>query len=118
MAQFQEGYRSRAGVNYSTTWRRRFREEHGFWPHRTGGDWISPASRRKIYDRDGWTCYLCGDVLSGDTLPNTPKSLTLDHIKPRSLGGSDDPSNLATCCRECNSAKGAKFEPGGALDGW
>ena len=27
---------------------------------------------------------------------------TLDHILPRSLGGSDEPNNLALACRRCN----------------
>lgn len=34
--------------------------------------------------------------------------LTLDHIHPWSLGGSDDPENLRCLCRSCNSRKGAK----------
>ncbi|MBA3920225.1 MAG: HNH endonuclease [Nostocaceae cyanobacterium] len=28
--------------------------------------------------------------------------LTIDHIKPQSLGGSDDLDNLASACRRCN----------------
>lgn len=28
--------------------------------------------------------------------------LTIDHIKPQSLGGSDDVDNLALACRRCN----------------
>ncbi|MBW4642669.1 MAG: HNH endonuclease [Goleter apudmare HA4340-LM2] len=28
--------------------------------------------------------------------------LTIDHIKPQSLGGSDDVDNLASACRRCN----------------
>jgi HNH endonuclease len=28
--------------------------------------------------------------------------LTIDHIKPQSLGGSDDMANLASACRRCN----------------
>lgn len=32
---------------------------------------------------------------------------TKDHIFPRCRGGSDDQSNLITCCQPCNSKKGA-----------
>jgi hypothetical protein len=54
--------------------------------------------RRAIYDRDGWTCVACGATTD----------LTLDHIRPWSLGGPDTPDNLRTLCRPCNSRKGAR----------
>lgn len=59
---------------------------------------IPSAVRERVYERDGWVCVFCG--LSGD--------LTLDHIYPWSLGGSDDEDNLQTACRPCNSSKGAR----------
>jgi len=59
---------------------------------------IPDAVRQYVYDRDGRRCLHCG----------TTKALSLDHIHPYSLGGSDDPSNLQTLCRPCNSSKGAK----------
>jgi hypothetical protein len=31
--------------------------------------------------------------------------LTIDHVVPDTLGGSDDPTNLVTACSECNSGK-------------
>ena len=30
---------------------------------------------------------------------------TLDHLLPRSLGGTDDPHNLALACRRCNERR-------------
>lgn len=36
---------------------------------------------------------------------------TLDHIVPRSLGGSDEEDNLQLLCNECNVKKGNKIEP-------
>jgi hypothetical protein len=64
-------------------------------PRRMG---IPQQVRELIYRRDG---YLCVECLR-------PDDLTLDHIYPWSLGGSDDPSNLRTLCRPCNSRKGAR----------
>ena len=58
---------------------------------------MSPQ-RARIYERDGFACVYCG--ADGD--------LTLDHIIPRSRGGSDDDDNLATACRRCNCRKGAR----------
>lgn len=54
--------------------------------------------RQGVYDRDGRKCVTCGSV----------DDLTLDHIHPWSLGGSDLPGNLQTMCRPCNSSKGAR----------
>jgi HNH endonuclease len=35
-----------------------------------------------------------------------PMPATIDHIVPRSRGGSDDEANLVLCCQPCNSIKG------------
>jgi len=32
--------------------------------------------------------------------------LTIDHVTPKSWGGSDEPGNLQWLCRSCNSSKG------------
>jgi hypothetical protein len=57
-----------------------------------------PGQRERIYARDGFRCVECG----------TDEDLTLDHIHPRSLAGSDRDENLRTLCRPCNSRKGAR----------
>lgn len=56
--------------------------------------------REFILSRDGYACVYCGDM-SGP--------FHLDHILPRSRGGSDAPTNLATACRPCNLSKGNKL---------
>lgn len=33
---------------------------------------------------------------------------SVDHVHPRSKGGTDELSNLVLCCEGCNSAKGAR----------
>lgn len=59
---------------------------------------IPAAVRGAVYARDGFACLHCGST----------KNLTIDHIYPWSLGGSDDIENLQTLCRPCNSRKGAR----------
>lgn len=67
------------------------------------GDDTRPISRRlrfEILRRDKHTCRYCGAQA-----PDVP--LTVDHVVPKALGGSDDPTNLVTACRDCNSGKGS-----------
>lgn len=61
---------------------------------------IPAAVRRMVYERDGNACKWC----------LTTDNLSIDHIYPWSLGGSDDESNLQTLCRSCNSRKHTRLE--------
>lgn len=65
-----------------------------------GSNWIRPTTRIAIYMRDNWACQYC-DTQFGRRGFN----LTLDHIVPGSRGGSNEPSNLITSCRKCNSSR-------------
>lgn len=75
-------------------------------PHQPTGTWIRPVKRLAIYLRDGFTCLRCWRDLHGAA----PAEVTLDHFRPRSRGGGNDATNLYTCCRSCNSARGAGAE--------
>ncbi len=75
------------------------------------GEWIDPTTRYSIYHRDGWACHLCNKPVprnlqwcNEDWQPDYP---TLDHIVPRSHGGTDDPSNLRLAHMYCNSIRGS-----------
>lgn len=57
------------------------------------------VSRRNILLRDRYSCQYCGEVLP-------PKSLTLDHVIPRSRSGQSTWDNLVACCQGCNNRKG------------
>ena len=57
----------------------------------------------QVFRRDKFTCQYCGFV--GDTF-ETWAFLIIDHFKPKSKGGSDDPDNLVTSCSLCNFMKG------------
>lgn len=61
-----------------------------------GSKWIRPEKRQAIYLRDGLACVYCG---RSDLL------LTLDHVTPCELGGTNEAGNLVTACVSCNSAK-------------
>ena len=55
-------------------------------------------SRRNIYKRDRFTCQYCG-VQPGS------EELTLDHVQPRSRGGTSTWENCVLACLECNKRK-------------
>lgn len=54
--------------------------------------------RFEILRRDGHTCRYCGA-----SAPDV--KLTVDHVIPVALGGSDEPNNLVTACEDCNGGK-------------
>lgn len=57
--------------------------------------------REEACRRDQYICYLCGKHMH-----EGHPELTVDHIRPKRLGGSIFPENLGTCCRPCNEQKG------------
>ena len=51
---------------------------------------------------DNKHCLYCGCEV------NNPKDLTIDHIFPRSKGGTNEADNIFLVCKSCNSSKGNK----------
>lgn len=68
-------------------------------PAKKGSKWIRPEKRQAIYNRDERRCVYC-DLQS--------YKLTLDHLVPPALGGTNESRNLVTACVACNSAKQQK----------
>jgi 5-methylcytosine-specific restriction endonuclease McrA len=53
-------------------------------------------TRRAVFARDGWSCQYCG----------SRSQLTVDHVVPRSKGGSSTWDNIVASCAPCNRRKG------------
>jgi hypothetical protein len=68
---------------------------------------VSKRVRYEVLRRDNHTCRYCGGIAPDVTL-------TVDHVIPVALGGSDDPSNLVAACRDCNAGK-TSTSPGAPL---
>lgn len=68
-----------------------------------------PATRSAVMLRDGHTCQYCG-VVPGRN------QLTVDHVLPRSRGGSHDWTNLVTACKHCNQKKGSHLPEEAQMD--
>lgn len=65
---------------------------------------ISKETRAMVLDRNGYTCFMCSAV-AGEPHPYdvTKKTrLHIGHIIDKSMGGTDDPSNLRAMCSVCN----------------
>lgn len=72
--------------------------------------WTQPMNailnpkRLKVGDRDKWICQLCKQPIEYLYLA------TIDHIIPKSKGGTERMSNLQIVHQKCNSAKGSSLE--------
>lgn len=58
--------------------------------------------------RDGDNCQLCGKRIDFTLPPGDKRSATVDHIVPRSQGGTHDWANLQLAHHGCNSSKGTR----------
>ncbi len=56
-------------------------------------------TRRAVFARDSWTCQYCG----------SRSNLTVDHVIPRSKGGSSNWENIVASCAPCNRRKGDRL---------
>jgi hypothetical protein len=75
---------------------------------RLAGALSVPYNPLHIFQRDNWTCQLCGAPCSyADGYPS-PHYPTIDHIIALANGGADVPGNVQCACFDCNSHKGAR----------
>ena len=58
-------------------------------------------SRRNVFARDGYRCMYCRKRFP-------LQQLSLDHVVPRSQGGTTDWENIVTSCVRCNVKKGGR----------
>jgi len=65
---------------------------------------IPPNVRFNVFKKCNYSCKFCGRNV------NDGVKLEVDHIIPKSKGGSNHIDNLQILCRECNIGKGNKYE--------
>lgn len=70
---------------------------------------VRATLRKKILDRSGDECPMCGANFSESGL-NSP---TIDHIIPSIIGGPTEEWNLRALCNSCNSFKHVMIDPSG-----
>lgn len=65
------------------------------------------TNRQRAVLRDQRRCRYCGvQTWSPGAGGFPPDMLTIDHVRPRSKGGTNELSNLVVACRACNHQKG------------
>jgi hypothetical protein len=73
---------------------------------RPSGQFVTRSRRVAIYLRDNWTCQICQGTVDPNLHHGDDWAASLDHIVPRSRGGSHDETNLRLAHRWCNSVRG------------
>ena len=68
---------------------------------------VTKRTRYEVLRRDNNTCRYCGG-----TAPDV--KITVDHVTPVALGGTDKPENLVAACWDCNAGK-SSVPPGADL---
>jgi hypothetical protein len=66
---------------------------------------FKPSNRReKLWEKHGRKCHWCG-CDTQISWNNAATDSTIDHILPRSDGGTDDLSNVVSACNLCNNRR-------------
>jgi 5-methylcytosine-specific restriction endonuclease McrA len=71
-----------------------FRVTHGVW------------MRTRLAEAQNWRCCWCGRHAS--IFRSRRDSATIEHVTPKSEGGTDAWENLAMSCARCNSSRGSE----------
>lgn len=81
----------------------------GRYQSRARRRWNSRLRRMRpmVLARHGWYCALCDRPIDWTLHWSDPLALSIDHVIPLALGGTDDLDNLQPAHRECNVLKGA-----------
>lgn len=70
-------------------------------PAARGYGWEWQKLRLRILRRDRYLCQAC--LREGRSIA----ACTVDHIRPKARGGTDDPANLQSLCADCTAEKDA-----------
>lgn len=66
---------------------------------------VTKGQRWRTFERDNWTCRICGDAVNRDAVVPALDAPVLDHRIPLAQGGDHAPENWQTAHFYCNSVK-------------
>ena len=67
---------------------------------------ITREKRKILYFISGGKCPSCNKQIQNKHRNLLDSYMTVDHIVPKSLGGTDNIDNLRPLCRDCNNKRG------------
>lgn len=94
----------RVGAKYCA-WQCRVRAKTDAARERARGREYGGWTPRSIFERDSWRCHLCAKPVMRDATVPHPLAPTIDHLIPVSMGGLDQPWNVACAHFICNSTR-------------
>lgn len=66
----------------------------------------------EVFERDNWTCGICGDMIDRHLRGDNWWRATLDHVIPLCKGGTHTWDNVRAAHWRCNMLKGDTLPPG------
>ena len=70
--------------------------------------WAAQKKRKEMMKRQNGKCWICGQQMC--KIKGDKREATIDHIIPRSRGGTSDAANLKLACRSCNENRGNNLD--------
>lgn len=71
---------------------------------------MTPAGRKRVrrllWPKQGGKCCYCGAQLVKNATGRNPLRVTIEHLRRKCDGGTDQIDNLALSCHECNAGRG------------
>lgn len=76
---------------------------------RRRGARVETFPHEEVFERDGWVCYLCNELVDREAIWPAPLMPSLDHVVPISRGGEHSRANTRCAHLVCNLRKGDRL---------
>lgn len=102
---------SEANRRYRLRFPHKGREKSRMYRARKAAATVEPVPEKRVFERDGWICRICGEEIDRTLIWPDPMSPSLDHIMPLVRGGPHTMANCQAAHLVCNLRKGDRITP-------